>query len=140
MQDLDVKIRWLIFGFSLGIAFLIFIHLASAKDVGQWENSDPRIKEWYRSLMRPDVPMVPCCGEADAYHADKVTTRDGKVYATITDERDDAPLGRPHIPPGTEFEIPANKLKWDKGNPTGHNILFVSQSGIVWCFVQGAGI
>jgi hypothetical protein len=137
--SIDEKVRWLIGGFALGMFLLIMVHLASAKDVGQWENSDPRIKEWYRSLMRPDAPNVPCCGESDAYYADKVTTRGDKTYATITDTRPDAPLGRPHIPPGTEFEIPPEKLKWDRGNPTGHNVLFVSSQGTVWCFVQGSG-
>src|SRR5713101_4082721 len=52
-----------------------------------------------------------------------------KTYATITDDRDDAPLRRPHIDIGTEIEIPNNKLKWDKSNPTGRGIVFVNKSG-----------
>jgi hypothetical protein len=139
MNSLDAKVRCVIAIAALLVGVLMFVHLALARDLGQWENSDPRIKEWYRSLMRPDVPTVPCCGEADAYWADKVVSRDGKTYATITDDRPDAPLGRPHIPNGTEFEIPPNKLKWDRGNPTGRNVLFVSPQGQVWCFVQGSG-
>jgi hypothetical protein len=121
------------------LAIIALCANAWARDAGQWENSDPRIREWYRSLMRPDAPNNSCCDIADAYWADKVVTRDGKVYATITDDRPDGPLGRPHIPPGTEFEIPPEKLKWDRGNPTGHNILFVSPHGMVYCFVQGSG-
>jgi hypothetical protein len=51
--------------------------------------------------------------------------RDGKTWAIITDDRDDAPRSRPHVDIGTEIEIPNNKLKWDKSNPTGarHRIL-----------------
>ena len=48
---------------------------------------------------------------------------------TITDDRPDEPLGRPHLDVGTEIEIPNKKLKWDKGNPTGHGIVFLSRAG-----------
>jgi hypothetical protein len=114
--------------------------VGQAKDNGQWENTDPEIREWYRTLMQPDNPNVSCCGEADAYWADQIKVRDGKVYAVITDDRDDAPLRRPHIPVGTEIEIPNEKLKFDRGNPTGHNILFVNTYQHVFCFVQSTGI
>jgi len=107
------------------------------KDIGQWEATDPTVRVWYRSLMQPDNPEVSCCGEADAYWADEVFVRNGKTYARITDDRPDEPLGRPHIPNGTEFEITNNKLKFDRGNPTGHSIIFVAPTGYVWCFVQG---
>lgn len=113
---------------------------ALARDLGQWEASDPAIREWYQSLMRPDVPNVSCCGEADAYWADEIRVRNGKTYAVITDERPDGPLRRPHIPVGTEVEVPPEKLKWDRSNPTGHNVLFVSSGLYAWCFVQGTGI
>lgn len=125
----------------LGGLFLGSVRGARARDNGQWsENSDPAIVEWYRSLMRPDAPSASCCSLADAYWADEVHVKDGKTYATITDPRPDEPLGRPHIDVGTVVEIPPEKLKWDKSNPTGHNILFVSKGLYTWCFVQGAGI
>ena len=112
-----------------------------ARDNGQWENTDPAVHEWYRTLERPDMPGTGaiCCTEADAYYADEIHVRDGKTYATITDDRPDGPLGRPHVPSGTEFEVPPEKLKWDRGNPTGHNVLFISTSGYTWCFVMGSG-
>ncbi len=110
-----------------------------SRDLGQWENTDPAVHEWYRTLTRPDYPQGICCTEADAYWADEVHVRGGKTYATITDDRDDGPLHRPHIPNGTEFEVPEIKLKWDRGNPTGHNVLFISTRGDVWCFVTGTG-
>lgn len=118
----------------------LFVCGVSARDNGQWENTDPATHEWYKTLERPDAPGSICCTEADAYFADEVHVRDGKTFATITDDRDDAPLGRPHIANGTEFEVPPEKLKWDRGNPTGHNVLFISTSGFTWCFVMGTGI
>jgi hypothetical protein len=112
---------------------------APARDLGQWENSDPSVRAWFRSLMQPDMPTASCCGEADGYWADEVHVRDGKVFATITDDRDDGPLKRPHVPVGTEVEVPPNKIKWDRGNPTGHNIIFLATYRFVYCFVQGSG-
>jgi hypothetical protein len=121
------------------ILVMFFCWPALARDVGQWENSDPSIRKWYQELMQPDVPNASCCGESDAYWADEVHVRDGKTYAKITDDRDDAPLQRPHVDIGTEVEIPNNKLKWDRSNPTGHGIVFLSRAGYVFCYVQPGG-
>lgn len=117
----------------------LMISGARARDLGQWENSDPAIRNWYQTLMQPDAPASSCCGESDAYWADEIHVRNGKTYAVITDDRPDEPLKRPHIPIGTEVEIPDHKLKWDRGNPTGHSIVFLSKTGYVFCFVQGGG-
>ena len=51
-------------------AFGCLMSVASARDFGQWEATDPQIREWYQALMQPDNPAVSCCGEADAYWAD----------------------------------------------------------------------
>jgi hypothetical protein len=112
---------------------------ATARDLGQWDAGNPEIRGWYQALMQPDVPNASCCGEADAYWADDVHFRDGKTYATITDDRPDEPRGRPHVDVGTEIEIPNNKLKWDKSNPTGHGVVFLSRAGYVFCYVQPGG-
>ena len=125
------------------VVLLVFIGVAFARDLGQWENSDPAIREWFQTLMRPDYPAMPCCGEADGYYADEIHVRGGKTFATITDDRPDAPLGRSHVPVGTEIEIPDDKLKWDRSNPTGHAIVFLgggAYARYVFCFVQGSGI
>jgi hypothetical protein len=113
--------------------------VVKARDLGQWDAVDPAIREWYQALMQPDVPTASCCGEADAYWADEVHVRDGKTYAIITDDRPDEPRGRPHVDIGTEIEIPNNKLKWDKANPTGHGVVFLSRGGYVFCYVQPGG-
>lgn len=122
----------------LGIALLAPI--VHARDVGQWEQSDARTSLWYRSLMQPDNPGVSCCGEADAYWADKVEIEGNKVFAIITDDRADEPLRRPHVPVGKRIEVPRHKYKFDRGNPTGHNVIFLSVTLQVYCFVQGSGI
>jgi hypothetical protein len=105
----------------------------------------PEYNEWYESLKQPDNPTASCCGVADAYWADKLFVKDGKTYAVVTDDRDDAMLGRPHVDIGTEIEVPDTKLKWDRGNPTGHAVIFLGRGGwggspYVFCFVQGGGV
>lgn len=129
--------------FMIGVSVLLVVfatRYAHARDLGQWDDQDPAKRDWYQSLMQPDIPTASCCGEADAYFADEIHVRDGKTFAVITDDRPDAPRGRPHVDLGTEIEIPANKLKWDRGNPTGHAVIFLSRGDFVFCFVQGSGI
>lgn len=114
---------------------LAFGRVAHGRDLGQWEGSDPGHKQWFQNLMQPDSPASSCCGEADAYYA-----RGGKAYCKVTDDRDDAPRGRPHVEIGTEIEIPDHKLKWDRSNPTGHGIVFLSRNRYVFCYVQPDGV
>lgn len=131
---------------AIGIGVLLatlvwsYAHPAAARDNGQWEKIDPEIRQWFQGLMQPDVPTASCCGESDLYWCDDIHVRDNKTFCKITDDRPDEPRNRPHLDLGTEFEIPSNKLKFDKGNPTGHALLFVSRGGFVFCFVQGTGI
>lgn len=119
---------------------LVLIGTAQARDLGQWEAGVPATREWYRALMQPDNPTASCCGEADAYFCDDYYARDGRAYCRVTDDRPDAPRGRPHVDAGTEIEIPDHKLKWDKANPTGHGVVFLSRGGFVYCYVQGGGV
>jgi len=119
---------------------MLAITPAPAHDEGQWdEQSDPATVWWYQHLMQPDAPATSCCGEADAYWCDDYYARDGKAYCKITDDRPDAPRKRPHIAVGTEVEIPDYKLKWDKSNPTGHGVVFLSKNQYVYCYVQPGG-
>ena len=140
---------------AMGVLFLVMAllalgaHQALAHDEGQWGKSDPAVAEWFRTLMMPDAPTTSCCGESDAYWCDEIHVRSvpnadhsaasPRTFCTITDDRPDEPLRRPHINNGTEIEIPDYKLKWDRGNPTGHSIVFLSRSRYVYCFVQGGG-
>lgn len=128
-------------GDSICAAAMLFMLLpAFARDNGQWENTDPLISLWFQGLKQPDNPQVSCCGEADAYWADGVEIKDGLVIAIITDTRPDEPLGRPHVPIGTRIVVPPNKMKWDRGNPTGHIVIFLNFGLDVYCYVTGTGV
>lgn len=113
--------------------FVLPIKAAFSRDLGQWQDSP--VKEWYQSLMQPDNPNTSCCGEADAYWCDDISVKDGKTFCAITDDRHIE--RRPDLPMGMKIEIPNWKLKFDKGNPTGHAVVFLSSGGAVYCFVQG---
>jgi hypothetical protein len=127
--------------FVLTILLLAMAKPVHARDGGQWEKQDPFVSAWFKSLMQPDQPAISCCGFADAYYADKVETgKDGELVAVITDDRPDEPLGRHHVPIGTRVIVPPYKIKWDKGNPTGHIVIFLSFNNDVYCFVQAGGV
>lgn len=114
------------------------------RDNGQWQSESPQVHRWFQNLMQPDNPTVSCCGESDAYEADNFEVEGDHYVAIITDTRPDAFSNgtfRPHIDPGTHIPVPNEKMKWDKGNPTGHGIIFLSASdGHVYCYVAPAGI
>lgn len=101
------------------------------------DHDHPDLDGWYAGLKQPDNPSASCCGVADAYWCDDYYARDGKAFCRITDDR--VVAGRPPVPVGTEIEIPDRKLKWDRGNPTGHAVVFLSSGGSVFCFVQSSG-
>ena len=124
---------------ALGAACL-FAPPGNARDNGQWDTTDATVRAWFRELMQPDNPMVSCCGEADAYYADSFEVLDGKYLAIITDTRDDKQTGRPHIPPGTKVVVPNHKLKYDRGNPTGHGVIFVNTTLDVYCYIVPGGV
>ena len=90
--------------------------------------------------MRPDNPHMPCCGLADAYWADSYEVNGNQYVAIITDTRDEKPLGRTqHIEAGTRVAVPNSKIKWDRGNPTGHGIIFIGYGGEVYCYLPPGG-
>jgi hypothetical protein len=61
----------------LGI-FGLLIAAVNARDLGQWDAVSPEIRKWYQALMQPDVPNASCCGEADAYWAEKSMSETAK--------------------------------------------------------------
>ena len=126
---------------SIMIALAFLSVTASARDLGQWGNQATEVSQWFRALMRPDVPNLSCCGEADAYWADQFEmSSDGQYAAIITDDRPDGPLRRPHREPGEKIVVPNDKIKWDAGNPTGHGVIFIGGQGQVYCYVTPSGI
>ena len=105
---------------------------AAARDNGQWGNSPTHIRQWFQSLMQPDNPALSCCGEADAFEADNFEVDGDHYVAVITD-------GKGVIPNGTRISVPNSKMKWDKGNPTGHGIIFIGAGGTLYCYVAPGG-
>src|SRR5690348_12219512 len=117
------------------------INPAAARDLGQWQGSDPEISAWFKSVKMPDHPMVSCCGEADAWYADKTETGpNGELVAIITDERPDEPLKRRHIPVGTKIIVPKHKIQFRYGNPVGRPIIFLNPDNQVWCYISVGGV
>lgn len=125
------------------IVLLFSIKISPAHDHGRtdpnWEKMSDEEKTWIMNLKQPDNPSLSCCGLADQYRCAGPYVRNGTAYCKINDDRDDAQFNRPHVPIGTEIEIPPEKLKWDAGNPTGYAIVFMSASRLVYCFVQSTG-
>ena len=62
-----------------------------------------------------------------------------QYVAIITDTRDDIPLRRRHIEDGKRFAVPNTRIKWDRGNPTGHGIIFIGYGDEVLCYVPPGG-
>ena len=118
---------------------LAVLNPAHSRDRGQWNGGDAALRDWHQALMRPDAPASSCCGEADAYFCDDYRMEGGRSVCTITDDRPDGPRGRPHVDVGTVIEIPSHKLKWDRGNPTGHGVIFMNWQRVVFCYVQPGG-
>jgi hypothetical protein len=126
-------LKILIFSVVLAVVLLALMAKAFSHDHDQ-----PELDGWYAGLMQPDNPTASCCGKTDAYWCDDYYAKDGKAFCRITDDR--VVKGRPPVPVGTEIEIPERKLKFDRGNPTGHAIVFLSAGGAVFCFVQAGGV
>ena len=98
-----------------------------------WSEADPAVRAWYQSLTQPDDPTMSCCGEADAFEADSFEAEGDHYVAIITN-------GKGVIPNGTRIAVPNAKMKIDKGNPTGHGIIFLGVDGKVFCYVTPSGL
>jgi hypothetical protein len=120
----------------LVIAFSLIPFAAYGRGGPQWESSPTVVREWFQSLMQPDAPTVSCCGEADAYEADTFEVEGDHYIAVITD-------GKGVIANGTRIVVPNNKMKWDRGNPTGHGVIFLGVQApplSVYCYVAPGGV
>jgi hypothetical protein len=135
-MNMDPAERWLTL-LAASVIALIILFLYTIP-VHAHDHDHPELDAWYTGLMQPDNPTMSCCGKADAYWCDDYFAKDGKAYCRITDDR--KVMGRPHVEVGTLIEIPPYKLKWDRGNPTGHAVVFLSTMGHVFCFVQSGGV
>jgi hypothetical protein len=115
------------------LTLLFAVSQAAARDNGQWGDQPAYLRQWFQKLMQPDNPVMSCCGEADAFEADSFEVRGDQYVAIITN-------GKGMIPEGTKILVPNTKMKWDEGNPTGHGIIFIGNSGQVYCYVAPGGV
>ena len=111
-----------------------------AHDKGQHFDT-PDVRDYYLTLRQPDNAMLSCCGEGDAYYADKQEEGpNGELIAIITDTRENGPLKRKPIAVGTKIVVPPHKRRRVPiYNPTGHTVIFVGGSPeynvfIVYCY------
>lgn len=80
-----------------------------------------------------------CCSEADAVFADTwFIAPDGRVFATVTGG---GPRNHAWAPIGRTYEVPADRVLKEPGNPTGRPLLFLNKASLnLYCFAMGAGI
>jgi len=136
----------------LGATLVAAVGLANAADPRgrDFGYQAPDVAEWFGSLRQPDAPAVSCCGEPDAYEADRVDGcrpsdgADCALVAIITDTRPDEPRRRPHVDVGTRVPIPERKIRRrPSANPTDHSIVFAKfhEFGhMVYCWEPATGI
>ena len=117
---------------ALTVMVLALCAPAVARDDGQWADQPAEIREWFQGLRQPDHPRLSCCGEADAFEADTFEVENDHYVAIITN-------GKGVIPNGARVSVPNTKMKFDKGNPTGHGIIFIGAAGQVYCYVTPGG-
>jgi hypothetical protein len=108
-------------------------HLLARGTVNNWPETDPVVSAWYKTLTQPDHPELSCCGEADAFEADSFEIEGDHYVAIITN-------GKGVLANGTRIPVPNAKMKSDKGNPTGHGVIFIGASGEVFCYVTPSGL
>ena len=77
-----------------------------------------------------------CCSEADAVWADDWhMLPDGRVIAKVTGG---GPRNHSWAPLGRIYEVPAERVLREPGNPTGRPILFIQQGDHhLYCFALG---
>jgi hypothetical protein len=119
-------LAWLLF--PIAILIMWFTAPVSAHDPDHHDHD-----KWYASIKIPNSGAS-CCGVSDAYFCNNLEVVGEDTFCTVTDDRDDGPRKRPHVPVGTKVKIPAEKLIRDeeakKGNPTGQGVIWM-RAGVV---------
>jgi hypothetical protein len=115
------------------IVALAVLAMPAAARANGGENQPDYLRQWFQQLMHPDNPLVSSCGEADAFEADHFQQWGDQYIAVITD-------GKGIVPEGTRVLVPTDRIIWDKGNPTGHGIIFIGNGGQVHCYVTPGSV
>lgn len=120
--------------FLLALVITLFSVVARSERSPRWDDAPMNVRHWFQELMQPEPNQyTSCCGEADAFEADLYTSIGANYDATITD-------GKGVWANGLHIFVPAGKVKWDQGNPTGHGILFLDTGGNVICYAPPGGV
>ena len=73
-----------------------------AMDSGQYENVDPNVRSWFKSVRSPHG--VPCCDIADGHRTDWEQRSDNHYWVPIE---------------GEWRQVPPESVVYNAGNPTG---------------------
>ena len=113
--------------------FAVALTLALIAGIAWGHDSGTRFADWMKTLMQPDFPLSSCCGPADQFFVREYgpSDKDGIAFAAVVIDGH----GKPDFPRG--------KVIWDRVNPTGRGVIFISDSEFgrnVICFVPAVGM
>jgi len=113
---------------------LCLLMMTTQASGGAWDDSSPKVREWFRKLTIPDDPthLASCCGQGNAVEADNFEVLGNQYVAIVTD-------GHGLVPDGTRIVIPNSKRNIETSNPTGHGILFLDSGHQPICYVSPSG-
>lgn len=137
---MTIKRFLVIAGMSVVISFTV-AYCTVSSHAENWEQSGPpecysveqcaKIDSWY-SNVKQNASEVSCCGKSDAYWADKARVDNGQYFVEITDNR--KIQGRKDRN-GEIILVPSEKIDNKRqGNPSGHVVIFISPTDVVYCF------
>lgn len=97
---------------------------AAAMDNGQYENSDPAIRKWFKNQMSRQGIL--CCDIADGHYTNWRGTTEGGYEVPID---------------GTWIAVPEQAVIYNSHNPTGEAVVwytkFPDHGLVIRCFVPG---
>lgn len=99
------------------------------------------IRKWYANAKTPGSSpyIVSCCGEGDAYWVETISVGEKGIRVKIVDDRK---IQNRMVRDGQIIFVPYERFD-DKqqGNPTGHEIIFLSgDATTVYCFFPNGGV
>jgi hypothetical protein len=100
---------------------------AEAFDNGQYENVDPNVRSWFKSVRSPHG--VPCCDIADGHRTAYDMRPDNHYWVPIE---------------GEWRQVPPEAIVHNAGNPVGEAVVWYVRQGpdavYIRCFVPGGGV
>lgn len=114
-----------------------------------WNSTDPAVQAWFN-----EAPVKKCCSLSDGFEADEFDSTQGGVWATITDDGENAPcwdaydeetdfttrVCRRPVPETRRYYVPSDKILHAPPNPTRHGVLFLDNRDQVLCYFLPAQV